>query len=163
MNKKVLMMLIIAAVNISGCSTKINDTSEYDIEQAATEDEVKQRQLELEYLSKVEFSESNKDEIEKTVSSLVQAYIGKLCNRDELCMEVSDSVWYYFNSTNNEYEQSEYYEEAENIIKNDEQYTVSVDVSYSRDCAFVIVSYPSSREMLKITYNDKIEDITRYR
>lgn len=145
------MSVSITSCNISG-------------QEKSNKDSVLLRQLEREYIGKVEYKEENSEKIEQALDKLIQAYIGKFDDTEDTGMDISDDVKTFFNDINNAYDTASYKEDAEYAMKNDENYRVTAQVSYSRDCVIATVSYPSSRVMLKLTYADnEITTVTDYR
>ena len=124
---------------------------------------VLEKQVERQYLSKVEYTEEHKDEVENTIDALVQAYIGRIEEQKD-GMEVSASVQKFFNDVDEAYDTCSYKELADETLADNEDYRVTAGISYSRDCFIVRVTYPGGSEMLKMTYDNKeIETVTDYK
>ena len=112
---------------------------------------VLEKQVERQYLSKVEYKEEHKEEIERTIDALVQAYIGRI-EEPKDGMEVSANVQKFFNDIDEGYDTCSYKELADETLMDNEEYRVTAGVSYSRDCFIVKVTYPGGSEMLKFIF-----------
>lgn len=148
----VFMFSVVLAMQAYGCgsSNEANQT-------------VLEKQVERQYLSKVEYTEEHKDEIESTIDALIQAYIGRI-EEPKDGMEVSPSVQKFFNDVDEAYDTCSYKELTDETLSDDDDYRVTAGISYSRDCFIVRVTYPGGSEMLKMTYDDKgIEAVTDYK
>lgn len=148
----VLMFSVVLAMQAYGCGSS-NEENQTVLE----------KQVERQYLSKVEYKEEHKEEIERTIDALVQAYIGRI-EEPQDGMEVSANVQKFFNDIDEGYDTCSYKELADETLRDNEEYRVTAGVSYSRDCFIVKVTYPGGSEMLKMTYDDKgVETVTDYK